>query len=318
MRVVDLFAGCGGLSKGFQNAGYDVVAAFDNWAAAANVYRKNFAHPVHTYDLRHVTDVVPLLTKYAPHIIIGGPPCQDFSSAGKRDETLGRADLTLTFAKIVTTIRPVWFVMENVERAATSHAFVHARAIFHAAGYGLTQTVLDASLCGVPQIRKRVFLIGQLGGQHDSILPYLNQGLAQQPLTVKQYFQGIGYIHNSNHYYRHPRSYARRGVFSIDEPSPTIRGVNRPIPRTYRTHPGDTAPVSPELRPLTTYERALIQTFPPDFALEGTKADIEQMIGNAVPVNLAAYVAQAIHSFCGKTKAMPEPYTVEARQLVLF
>ena len=98
------------------------------------------------------------------------------------------------------------------------------------------------------------------------------------------------------HYYRHPRSYARRGVFSIHEPSPTVRGVNRPVPPNHPGHPGDTAPVA-SVRPLTTLERSYIQTFPQDFNWPGTKTNLEQMIGNAVPVKLGRYVADCIRQY---------------------
>ena len=96
---------------------------------------------------------------------------------------------------------------------------------------------------------------------------------------------------NTEYYYRHPRSYARRGIFSIDEPSATIRGVNRPIPNNYSIHPGDATKDLSKVRVLTTLERARIQTFPKSFNFSGNKTDLEQMIGNAVPVELAKYVA---------------------------
>ena len=97
IRVVDLFSGCGGMSLGFQNVGFDIVAAFENWAPAIQVYKKNFKHPVHESDLgkKHSIQEICALE---PEIIIGGPPCQDFSSAGHRDESLGRANLTSNFA----------------------------------------------------------------------------------------------------------------------------------------------------------------------------------------------------------------------------
>ncbi len=110
-------------------------------------------------------------------------------------------------------------------------------------------------------------------------------------MTLRDYF---GDSLGVEDYYRHPRSYQRRAIFSIDEPSPTVRGVNRPVPPTYKNHPGDTAQISKDLRPLTTKERSMIQTFPENFIFEGTKADLEQMIGNAVPVKLAEYVAQCV------------------------
>lgn len=80
-----------------------------------------------------------------PQMIIGGPPCQDFSSAGKRDETLGRADLTISFANIVSEAKPEWFVMENVERITKSGILKEALQIFKKAGYGISYQVLDAS-----------------------------------------------------------------------------------------------------------------------------------------------------------------------------
>jgi DNA (cytosine-5)-methyltransferase 1 len=91
-------------------------------------------------------------------------------------------------------------------------------------------------------------------------------------------------------YYRHPRSYARRGIFSVYEPSPTIRGVNRPVPKNYKRHEGDLCDPK-EVRPLTTLERSYIQTFPENFNWFGTKTSVEQMIGNAVPVRLGQYIA---------------------------
>ena len=108
-------------------------------------------------------------------------------------------------------------------------------------------------------------------------------------MTIREY---LGDEFDTEFYYRHPRSYARRGIFSIDEPSPTVRGVNRPIPATYQIHPGDATDDLSRVRPLTTLERARIQTFPREFTFEGSKTDLEQIIGNAVPVELAAYVGR--------------------------
>lgn len=289
MRVVDLFAGCGGLSLGFQNAGFSLVAAYDHWETSANVYRQNFEHPLYQQDLRGVTFIPE-----TPDLIIGGPPCQDYSSAGKRDEQQGRADLTIQFAQIVTHTRPLWVVMENVDLIHKSRSLKTAKQLLIDAGYGLTETILNASLCGVPQNRKRYFLVAELGGGDNALQPYYQQRLAHQPMTVFDY---LGDRLGIEHYYRHPRSYARRAIFSIYEPSPTIRGVNRPIPATYQSHPQDSAPLSAAIRPLTTIERSYLQTFPETFRFSGTKTDLEQMIGNAVPVKLAEFVARCIQAY---------------------
>ena len=234
------------------------------------------------------------IKSYSPEIIVGGPPCQDFSSAGKRDENNGRGDLTVSYAKIISTVRPEWFVMENVERIRKTQKLNEAVGIYKEAGYGLTSTVLDASFCGVPQKRKRFLMIGHLNSPDNFIDYYLGKNLAEKPMTVADYF---GDRLDVQYYYRHPRSYVRRGIFSVDEPSPTIRGVNRPMPNGYHLRPNDPVQTKEGIRHLTTRERSMIQTFPEDFIFVGSKTAQEQMIGNAVPVKLAQYVAEAIKLF---------------------
>ena len=293
MRAVDLFAGCGGLSLGFQNAGFDVVCAYEFWDVAAECYRKNFNHPVFQMDLSDVEKAVDHIQGFNPDLIIGGPPCQDFSNAGKRIEST-RASLTESYAQIVSKIRPPYFVMENVDRAEKSKAFFSARQIYKEAGYGITQMVLDASYCGVPQKRKRFFCIGALGKEDDFLKDILFRGISEKETTLRDYF---GDTLDFEFYYRHPRNYSRRGVFSIDEPAPTMRVVNRPVPKGYPGHPNDACPISGEIRALTTLERSLIQTFPATFKWCGTKPDTEQMIGNAVPVKLAEYVGNALKEY---------------------
>ena len=158
LKVIDVFAGCGGLSLGFQNLNFNIVAAFDNWQPAIKVYQANFKHQILYSDLQNLNQEYQIFSQFEPDIIIGGPPCQDFSSAGKRNEELGRGDLTILFAEIVARIKPQWFVMENVDRLAKSYKYKVARQIFKEAGYGLSEKILDASLCGVPQKRKRFFV----------------------------------------------------------------------------------------------------------------------------------------------------------------
>ena len=185
--------------------------------------------------------------------------------------------------------------MENVERIKKSHILSEITEQLIVAGYGLSSVILDASFCGAPQARKRFFLIGNLGGKHNQLNQLYLEKMSENPMTIRDY---LGNSLDLEYYYRHPRNYSRRGIFSIDEPSPTIRGVNRPIPGTYKRHSGDPqdTPLS-EIRPLTTKERSYIQTFPFNFVLNGSKTSLEQMIGNAVPVKLAEFVAAAIVDF---------------------
>lgn len=312
MKVVDLFCGCGGLSLGFQKAGMEIVAAFDNWTDALAVYRNNFSHPAIRADLMNVDDSVKAIRPYQPDMIIGGPPCQDFSSAGKRDEDNGRGDLTVCYAKIISEIRPKWFVMENVERILKTQKLQDALTIFKEAGYGLTYTVLNAALCGVPQKRKRFVMVGKLGADDDFMKATLLEKLSDHEMSVAEYFGDKLPI---KYYYRHPRSYARRGIFSTSEPSATIRGVNRPMPKGYTLHPGDPVKSLDGIRPLTSLERSMIQTFPEDFDFEGTRTNVEQMIGNAVPVNLAFYVADAIFRYSGDPRTIGDNRRKQNKQL---
>jgi DNA (cytosine-5)-methyltransferase 1 len=178
--------------------------------------------------------------------------------------------------------------MENVEGARNARTFKTARRLFIEAGYGLTEIVLDASRCGVPQRRKRFFCIGHLRADDDFLKARLLGGLSRCAMTVRDYLSEVLGI---EHYYRHPRHYDRRAVFSIDEPAPTIRGTSRePAPR-YRRHKLDSADPH-TVRALTQAERSLIQTFPKDWRWTGKRAEIDTMLGNAVPPRFAAYVGR--------------------------
>ena len=293
MKVVDLFSGCGGMTLGFQKAGFSVKAAYDNWEPAVEVYRSNFKHPIYNMDLSK-KGVARHIKQHSPDMIIGGPPCQDFSIAGHRDESLGRADLTISFANIIVKIRPQFFVMENVARITKSRILVKISEMFRNAGYGLTYETLNASYCGVPQTRKRFFLIGHLGAHDKFLTDILRINMSSSPMSIYDY---LGDSLGVEYYFRIPRSYSRRAVFSIYEPCVTIRAVDRPIPKGYKKHPGDLVKIGDKVRALTVLERSYIQTFPKSFVFKGSKTTLNQMIGNAVPVKLAGYVARVIQKY---------------------
>lgn len=274
---------------GFEQAGIDVVAAFDNWKPAIDIYRANFDHPIYEKDLCD-EDVIEIINELKPDIIMGGPPCQDYSIAGKR-EVGARANLTIRFAEIVCGAKPEWVVFENVYNIERFGTLPMMKTILSDAGYGLTSRVLDASRCGVPQARRRFILIGHLGDKDGFLDDALVSGLADKQMTVRDY---LGNKLGTQYYYMHPRSYARRGVFSIDEPSATIRGINRPIPENYKRHHADAAAIEDGVRALTTKERSYLQSFPENFKFSGAKTSVELAIGNAVPPALAKYVATCV------------------------
>lgn len=308
MKAVDLFAGCGGLSLGLAQAGHDVVAAMDNWDPAIAVYRANFDHEIFKQDLSDIRSSVTAVKEFDPDLVAGGPPCQDFSSAGLQDHTGTRADLTYKFADIVCSVKPKYFIMENVERIRKSHVLPEVIAQFSEVGYGLTAVILDASYCGAPQARLRFFLIGCIGAENQFLLGHLQKNLSERPMTMRDYF---GDSLETEYYYRHPRNYNRRGVYGLDEPSATIRGVNRPIPPGYVFNPNDPQGIEMnQVRPLSANERAQVQTFPAGFKFLGPKTAQEQMIGNAVPVALGEFVGRAIAEY-EKEGALPNAHSNE-------
>ncbi|MEF2659586.1 DNA cytosine methyltransferase [Dysosmobacter sp.] len=290
IRCIDLFCGCGGMSLGFEKAGFNVVAGIDNWKPAIQVYKMNFSHPVIEQDLLDVDNAIETVLQFSPDLIIGGPPCQDFSTAGFQDESRGRAILSVRYSQIVCAVKPQYFVMENVATIRNTNSFRAVINNFRSAGYGLTKMILNAAYCGVPQTRKRMFVIGTLDEDDGFLDDELRKNLSSQPMSIHDY---LGDSLGIDYYFRVPTNYNRRGVFSIYEPSMTIRAVDRPIPKGYKGHPNDPVPVS-QVRCLTPKERSYIQTFPVDFQFTGGKSDVNSMIGNAVPVNLAKYVGSVL------------------------
>ena len=185
--------------------------------------------------------------------------------------------------------------MENVYNIEKSPVFAEAIMNFKAAGYGITKHIWDASYMGVPQMRKRYFVIGKLGEDDDFLLNDLTKDLSSNRMTVRKYFKENPL--DTDYIYMHPRNYSRRGIFSVDEPCCTIRSVNRPIPQNYNIHPADKTSDLRKVRALTTKERSYIQTFPESFRFVGTPSAVEQAIGNAVPVKMAEYIAKHIITY---------------------
>ena len=294
LTAVDLFCGCGGFSAGTIDSGVDVVAAYDNWSAAVQTYRRNVGNHVIEFDLGEVDSAILEISRYEADIIVGGPPCQDFSTAGKRKEG-ERADLTVAFARIVSSCNSRFFLMENVPQVRLSDSYRKFRQILIPNGFNFKEFMLDASFCGVPQSRKRFFSFGwrgNLDSAGERFARWIDEHKSSTRLTVKEYLKTEIDI---EYYYRHPRNYSRRSVFTVHEPSPTIRGVNRPVPPNYKGNHLDSAPPS-SVRPLTTWERSRIQTFPSDWDWNASdrNADAELQIGNSVPVNFAAFTTKAL------------------------
>lgn len=174
MKTIDLFAGCGGLTEGFQDEGFDPVFAVEWERHAAATYRVNFGDHVVCDDISNIArgDVPDA------DVVVGGPPCQGFSQLGNRDPNDPRNHLWQEYAKFVDWVRPRAFVLENVPQFLKSGQFellqdwVAPGGLLE--GYRIDHGVLDASDFGVPQRRRRAIVIGVLDG--DASLPEATHG----------------------------------------------------------------------------------------------------------------------------------------------
>lgn len=159
--ILDLFCGAGGLSLGFRWAGASSTLAVDNYSPALNTFNANFGNLARSMDLANPQVELPATT-----IIIGGPPCQGFSSAGARKSGDHRNSLVSSYASIIARLRPRAFVFENVEGFLTAE---NGDRVFDLltpllqAGYRIHLRKVNAANYGVPQHRKRVVAIGGLG-----------------------------------------------------------------------------------------------------------------------------------------------------------
>lgn len=169
MGIISLFSGCGGCSFGLQQAGFNVDLAVDIDQDACETYSRNLNSIVWQTDLS-ITEPAMLLEQAGLRIgevdlIVGGPPCQGFSSAGARDWNDPRNTLIRKYVELITWLRPTWFVMENVEGLLTANNgfFIIEPIIrFLEAGYWVRAKKVYMEQHGIPQKRKRVIIVGNL------------------------------------------------------------------------------------------------------------------------------------------------------------
>jgi site-specific DNA-cytosine methylase len=177
-NALDLFCGAGGLSKGFEWAGYNIIAANDNFPAACLTYRANHKDAILVEGDITKPEIKEELFNSIKNkkidIIVGGPPCQGFSYAGKRLVDDPRNFLYKEFVEIVKKIKPKVVLMENVEGILTSNkgkTFESIKENFNALGYKIEGKKMHAVKYGVPQKRKRVIIIGLLKGNPEECFP---------------------------------------------------------------------------------------------------------------------------------------------------
>ena len=180
LTCVDLFSGAGGLSRGFLDAGYDVVLGVDFDDAALKTFKENHGNAeALKFDLfnhDNLAEIINFLAKrqITLDVLVGGPPCQGFSIAGPRDMNDKRNSLYLAMVKLAQQLQPKAVVLENVPGMIQTNDGIGAKRIiedFSALGYRMNAKILYAPDFGIPQIRKRVFFIGLLDGDEDFDFP---------------------------------------------------------------------------------------------------------------------------------------------------
>jgi len=164
--VIDLFCGCGGLSQGFLDAGYEVLLGVDNWKDAIETFRFNHKNSIGIVtDLNKTTplEISKQIKIPKVDIIVGGPPCQGYSIAGNRFIDDERNKLYKSFVDFVAFYKPKAFLLENVPNIISMGKGVFKDSIiedFEKIGYKVNHKILMASDFGVPQNRKRAFFVG--------------------------------------------------------------------------------------------------------------------------------------------------------------
>lgn len=179
-KVLDLFSGAGGLSRGFYDAGYDVVLGVDFDEAALKTFKANHggaeAMKLDLFDHGNIDVIIDFLEKkkIKLDVLVGGPPCQGFSVAGPRDMNDKRNTLYTAMVKLAERVKPQVVVLENVPGMVQTNGGIGAKRVvedFAKIGYRMVPKLLFAPDYGIPQIRKRVFFVGLRDGEEDFKFP---------------------------------------------------------------------------------------------------------------------------------------------------
>jgi DNA (cytosine-5)-methyltransferase 1 len=334
MKILSLFSGCGGMDLGFKKAGFKVTWANEYDPSIWNTYERN--HKNTFLDKRSIRDVASSEIPNDVVGVIGGPPCQSFSEAGKglgvNDQ---RGQLFFEYLRVIKDKKPLFFVAENVsgmlhpKHQETVNNLINS---FSALGYTVNFQLLNANDFSVPQDRKRVFFIGydaRKTKRLSNIKPISNRNPILQdaiydlretatPARDKNKTNG-GNLVIANHEYMtggfSTIYMSRNRVRSWDEPSFTIQAGGRHAP----IHPSAPKMTFIEqnkrefvkgkehlYRRLSIRECARIQTFPDDFIFDyHDLSDGYKMVGNAVPVNLAFHIATQVKNDLFSEKLIP-------------
>jgi DNA (cytosine-5)-methyltransferase 1 len=317
-HAIDLFSGCGGLSEGLRQAGFNVIAALEVDAQAAKCYALNHRNTALIQkDIRRVTstDIIKVLGNKELHLLAGCPPCQGFSSVRRLNKKKSARDprnsLILDFLRLVKKLKPLTIMLENVAALKDYYLFKDLMRTVERMGYQIDYDIVNVADYGVPQRRKRLVMVGSLLGEVE-IAPItgerstvrnvignltsirktrdpLHKITADHTKKVQEMIKLIP--RNGGSRGDLPEKYELKchkkknigfkdvyGRLCWDDVSSTITGGCLNPSKGRFLHPK-------ENRVITPREAALLQTFPARyrFPINIPKGDLAVLIGNALP-----------------------------------
>lgn len=319
LKIVSLFSGCGGLDKGFENAGFKTIWANEYDKSIWATFEANF--PKTFLDHRSITDIDATEIPDCDGIL-GGPPCQSWSEAGAgRGINDKRGQLFYDYIRILNAKQPKFFLCENVSGILScrhKNSFQEFLNRFEEAGYAVSWKLVNANDYNVPEDRERVIIVGYRKDLNKTFVhpepqeykPTLKDAIGDlpEPVPAQKFNKANESLEIPNHEYMvggfSPIFMSRNRVRGWDEPSFTIQAGGRQAP----IHPKapkmekvdkDKQIFAPghesEYRRLSVRECARIQTFPDDYKFVYKDVSVGyKVIGNAVPVNLAYAMAVQI------------------------
>jgi len=313
LNVIDLFCGCGGMSKGLTDAGLNIIAGIDIWDKAVENYNKNFDHKAYCEDL---TKLPP--EKYNElynkdnkqiDILVGGPPCQSFSIAGKRDKNDPRNALFMEYVKYLDYFNPKAFIMENVigmlsKKTANGENVIDIIMEQLNRNYNCIINKLYASDFEVPQNRRRTIIIGIrkdlniIPKEPEPIIKLVKDRIPVKTILLpkeqidKKYYlseKALAGIENKKGINKEKGFGFGAQMLDFDKPSYTI-------PARYWKDGYDALVKynDKEIRRLTIMELKRIQSFPDNYIIDGSNKDVIMQIGNAVACKFAYHLGKYI------------------------